>query len=89
MGRLVEGIGSKRHPADEMGYTGRPAEVINWRSTRPSRWIAGGIRPSRWVVGGLRRTPRNKHQDPEVVRETVKGWRTPAGCGEIQDEIER
>ena len=39
--------------------------------------------------GGVRRTPGNKNQDPEVVREKVKGWSTPAGCGEIHDGIER
>jgi len=79
MGRLVEGIGSRRRPADEMGCRGRPADLINCR----------GARPTRWVVGGVRRTPGNKHQDPEVVREKVKGWSTPAGCGEIHDGIER
>jgi len=89
MGRLVEGISSRRSPADKMGCRGRPADVINCRGARPTRWVAGGVRPTRWVVGGVRRTPGNKHQDPEVVREKVKGWSTPAGCGEIHDGIER
>jgi hypothetical protein len=89
MGRLVEGIGSRRRPAEEMGCRGRPADVINCRGARPTRWVAGGVRRTRCVVGGVRRTPGNKHQDPEVVREKVKGWSTPAGCGEIHDGIER
>ena len=89
MGRLVEGIASRRRPADEMGCRGRPADVINCRGARLTRWVAGGVRPTRWVVGGVCRTPGNKHQDPEVVREKVKGWSTPAGCGEIHDGIER
>jgi len=89
MGRLVEGIGSRRRPADEVGCRGRPANVINCRGARLARWFAGGVRPTRWVVRGVRRTPRNKDQDPEVVREKVKGWSTPAGCGKIHDGIER
>jgi len=89
MGRLAEGIGSRRGPADEMGCRGRPSDVINPRGARRTRWVAGGCRPTRWVVGGVQRTRRNKHQDPEVVREKVKGWSTPAGCGEIHDGIER
>jgi len=79
MGRLVAGIGSRRRPADEMGCRERPADVINSR----------GARPTRWVVGDVRRTPGNEHQDPEVVREKVKGWSTPTGCVEIHDGIER
>ena len=89
MGRLVEGIGSRRRPANEMGCRGRPADVINCRGARPTRWVAGGVRPTRWVVRGVRRTPGNKHQDREAVREKVKGWSMPAGCGEIHDGIER
>jgi len=89
MGHLVEGIGSRRHPPDEMGCRGRLADVINCRGARSTRWVAGGVRPTRWVVGGVRRTPRNNHQDPEVVREKVTGWSTPAGCREIHDGIER
>jgi len=89
MGRLVEGIGSRRRPADEMGCRGRPADVINCRGARLTRGVAGGVRPTRWVVGGVRRTPGNKHRDPEVVREKVKGWSTPAGCREIHDGIDR
>jgi len=89
MGRLVEGIGSRRCPADEIGCRGRPAEVINCTGARPTRRVAGGVRPTRWVVGGVLRTPGNKHQDLEVVREKLKSWRTPAGCGEIHDGIER
>jgi len=65
------------------------ADVINCRGTRPTRWVAGGVRPTRWVVESVRRTPGNKHQDLEVVREKVKGWSTPGGCGEIHDGIER
>ena len=72
-----------------MGCRGRPADVINCRGARPTRWVAGGVRPTSWVVGGVRRTPGNKHQDAEVVRAKVKGWSTPAGCGGIHDGIER
>jgi len=79
MGHPAEGIGSRRRPPDEMGCRRRPADVINCRGGRPTRGVAGGVR----------RTPRNKHQDPEVVREKVKGWSTPAGCGEIHDGIAR
>jgi len=89
MGRLVEGIGSRRRLGDEMGCRGRPADVIHCRGTRPTRWVAWGVRPTRWVVGGIRRTPRNKHQDQERAREKVKGWSTPAGCRQIHDGIER
>jgi len=89
MGHLVEGIRRRRHPADEMGCRGRPADVINCRGARPTRRVAGAVRPTRWVVGGVRRTPGNQHQDPELVREKVKGWSMPAGCGEIHDGIER
>jgi len=89
MGRLVEGIGSRRRPADEMGCGGRPADVINCRGARPTRGVAGGVRPTRWVVGGVRRIPGNKHQDPEVVREKVNGRSTPAGWGEIHNGIAR
>jgi len=42
----------------------------------------------RWVVGGFRRTPRNKHQDTQVVRERVKRWSTPGRCENIHDVIE-
>jgi len=89
MGPLVEEIGSMRRPADEMGSRGRPAEVINCRGARLTRWVAGGVWPTRWVVGGVLRTPGNKPQDPEVVREKVTGWSPPGGCGEIHDGIER
>jgi len=89
MGRLVEEIGSRRRPADEMGCRGPPVDVINCRGTWPTGWVAGSIRLMRWVVGGVRRTPGNKDQDPEVVREKVNGWSTPAGCGKIHDGIER
>jgi len=89
MGCLVEGIGSRRRPANEMRCGGRPVDVINCRGPRPTRWLAGGVLPTRWVVGGLRRTPGNKNQDPEVVRKKVKGWSMPAGSGEIHDGIER
>jgi len=89
MGRLVEGIGSRRHPADEMGCRGRPADVINCWGARLTRWVAGGVQPTRRVVGGVGRTPGNKHQDPELVRQKIKRWSTPAGCGEIHDGMER
>ena len=89
MGRLVEGIGSRRRPADEMGCRERPADVPSCRGTRPTICVAGGVRPTRWVVGGVHQTPVNKHLDRELVRERVEGWSTPAGCGEIPDEIER
>jgi len=79
MVRLFEGIGSRSRPANEMGCRGGPADVISFR----------GARPTKCVAGGLRRTLRNKHQDPEVLREKVKGWSTLAGCGEIHDRIER
>jgi len=89
MGRLVEGIGSRRRLADKMGCRGRPADVINCRGARPTTWVAGGVWPTSWVVGGVRRKPGDKHQDLEVVREKVKGWSTPAACGEIHYGIER
>jgi len=79
MGRLVEGIGSRRRPAEDMGCRARPADVINFRGARPTRWGAGGVR----------RTRGNNYQDPEGVREKVKGRSTPAGFGEIHDGIER
>ena len=66
------------------------------------RRVAGGdsfwlrpVRPDGCLPGpddadvGVGRTPGNKHQYPEVVREKVKVWSTLAGCGEIQDGIER
>ena len=107
IGHLVEGIGSRRPPADEMGCRGRPADVVSSKCTQLTRWVAGGIRPTRWVIGGIWttrwviggiwtmrwvvggvcRTSWNKHQDPKVVREKVKGGSMPNGCGEIQDEI--
>jgi len=89
MGRLVEGIGSRTRPADEMGCRGRPVDVISCRGARPTTRIAGGIRPKRWLVGAIRRTPENKHQDPEVVREKVKSSSMPAGCAKIHNGIER
>ena len=63
--------------------------MINCKSARPTRWVAGGVWPTRWVIGGIRSTPGNKQQDPEVVREKVQRWSTPARCGEIHDMIER
>ena len=89
MGRLVEGIRSRRCPADKMGCRGRPADVISCRGARLTRWVARGVRPTRCVVGGFHRIPRNTHQDPEVVTETVQGWSMPTGCWEIHDGIER
>jgi len=62
---------------------------VSCRGARPTRWVAGGVRPTRLVVEGVLRTPKNKHLDLEVVREKVKGWSTPAGCGKILDGIER
>ena len=73
MGGLVEGIGSRRRPANTMGCRGRPADVINCRGTRPTRWVAGGVWPTGWVIGGVRRIPGNKHHDLEVVRQKVNG----------------
>ena len=89
MRRLVEGMCSRRCPANEMGCRECLADMISYKSAWPTRWVAGGVWPTRWVVGGVRRMPGNKHQNPEGVREKDKGWSTLDGCGEIQDEIER
>jgi len=79
MGCLVEGIGSRKRPADKMGGREGPVDVISCRGARPTRWVAGGVR----------RIPENQHQDLEVVREKVKGSITPAECGKIHNAIER
>jgi len=89
MGRLVEGIDSRRRPAHEMGCRGHLADLISYTGAWLTRWVARGAWLTRWVVGGVLRTPGNKHQDPEVVRENVKSWGMAGRCGEICDGIER